>query len=145
MGPVALTHSGGVVSAQATDNGFITVSSHHSVPETVDRLESQIKARQLTLFAHIDFSGDAQREGLPMQLSQLLVFGSPRAGTPLMQAVPTAALDLPLKVLVWEDAGQRVWISYNSANYLEQRHKAHGELMKPLSGAAARVSAAAAD
>ncbi|TCK84362.1 DUF302 domain-containing protein [Paraburkholderia sp. BL9I2N2] len=142
---VALTHFGGAMSAQATDDGIVTVSSHHSVPETVDRLESLIKARQLTLFAHIDFSSDAQREGLAMQPSQLLVFGNPRAGTPLMQAMPTAALDLPLKVLVWEDAGQRVWMSYNSVDYLQQRHKALSELMKPLSGVAALVSAAAAD
>ena len=127
---------------QTTDHGIVTVASGHSVQETVARFESLIKAKQLTLFAHIDFSGDAQREGLAMQPSQLLVFGNPRAGTPLMQAVPTAALDLPLKVLVWEDADKHVWVSYNAAQYLQQRHGLPDDLVKPLSGVAALVSAA---
>lgn len=132
------------MSPQTTDDGIVTVASHHSVQETVARLESSIKAKQLTLFAHIDFSSDAQREGLAMQPSQLLVFGNPRAGTPLMQAVPTAALDLPLKVLVWEDTEKHVWVSYNSAEYLQQRHGLPDELAKPLAGVAALVSAAVA-
>ena len=132
------------MSPQTTDDGIVTVASHHSVQETVTRFESSIKAKQLTLFAHIDFSSDAQREGLAMQPSQLLVFGNPRAGTPLMQAVPTAALDLPLKVLVWEDTEKHVWVSYNSAEYLQQRHGLPDELAKPLAGVAALVSAAVA-
>lgn len=132
------------MSPQTTDDGIVTVASHHSVQETVARLESSIKAKQLTLFAHIDFSSDAQREGLAMQPSQLLVFGNPRAGTPLMQAVPTAALDLPLKVLVREDTEKHVWVSYNSAEYLQQRHGLPDELAKPLAGVAALVSAAVA-
>jgi uncharacterized protein (DUF302 family) len=141
---IRLAYRGEAMSPQTTDDGIVTVASHHSVQETVARLESSIKAKQLTLFAHIDFSSDAQREGLAMQPSQLLVFGNPRAGTPLMQAVPTAALDLPLKVLVWEDTEKHVWVSYNSAEYLQQRHGLPDELAKPLAGVAALVSAAVA-
>jgi uncharacterized protein (DUF302 family) len=131
--------------AQSTGDGIVTVASRHPVAETADRLETLIKAKQLTLFARIDFAGDAQRAGLAMQPSQLLVFGNPRAGTPLMQAVPTAGLDLPLKVLVWEDAGHHTWMSYNSVDYLQRRHNAPDELMKPLSGLPALVNAEAGD
>lgn len=144
---ITVTLLGGTMSAQAqsTGNGIVTVASHHTVAAAADRLETLIKARQLTLFARIDFASDAQRSGLVMQPAQLLVFGNPRAGTPLMQAVPTAALDLPLKVLVWDDAGHQVWMSYNSLDYLQRRHNAPEELMKPLSGVPALVNAAVGD
>jgi uncharacterized protein (DUF302 family) len=130
---------------QAADNGIVTVPTHRSVEQAADKLATLIEAKHIVLFARIDFAADAQRAGLVMQPSQLLVFGNPRAGTPLMQAVPTAALDLPLKVLVWQDGGGRVWLSYNSAGYLQARHGAPAELIKPIDGIGALVQAAAAD
>lgn len=136
---------GGIMSAPASDNGIVTVPTHRSVEQAADKLASLIEARSLILFARINFAADAQRAGLAMQPSQLLVFGNPRAGTPVMQAVPTAALDLPLKVLVWQDADGHVWLSYNATSYLQARHGAPAELMKPLDGVVALVQAAAAD
>ena len=133
------------MSTQAADNGIVTLPTHRSVQEAADRLASLIEAKQIILFARIDFAADAQRAGLAMNPSQLLVFGNPRAGTPLMQAVPTAALDLPLKVLVWQDDDSRVWFSYNATSYLQARHAASADLMKPIDGVVALVQAAAAD
>ena len=130
---------------QAADNGIVTLPTHRSVEEAADRLASLIEAKHILLFARIDFAVDAQRAGLAMNPSQLLVFGNPRAGTPLMQAVPTAALDLPLKVLVWQDGDGRVWFSYNATSYLQTRHGAPADLMKALDGVVALVQAAAAD
>lgn len=130
------------MSVQATENGIVTVPSHASVAQTADKLEELIKSRNLILFARIDFGGDAQRAGLAMPPSQLLVFGNPRAGTPLMQAVPSAAIDLPLKALVWEGADNRVWVSYNSIEYLQRRHGIPEALMEPLRGITALVNAA---
>ncbi|BAN28137.1 DUF302 domain-containing protein [Caballeronia insecticola] len=124
------------------DNGVVTVASTQGALATADKLEALIRARGLTLFARIDFSGDAARAGLAMPPSQLLVFGNPQAGTPLMQAVPTAALDLPLKVLAWEDADGRAWLSYNAPDYLRARHGLDAGFMKPLSGVVALVEAA---
>ncbi|TCK36353.1 uncharacterized protein (DUF302 family) [Paraburkholderia sp. BL8N3] len=126
------------------DNGIVTVATHRSVEQAADTLARLIEAKHLVLFARIDFAADAQRAGLTMQPSQLLVFGNPRAGTPLMQAVPTLALDLPLKVLVWQDADDRVCLSYNATSYLQARHGAPAELMIPVDGIGALVQAAAA-
>jgi uncharacterized protein (DUF302 family) len=126
-----------------TDNGVVTIASAHGAIATADKLEALIRARGLMLFARIDFSGDAARAGLTMPPSQLLVFGNPQAGTPLMQAVPTAALDLPLKILSWEDADGRAWLSYNATEYLRARHGLDADAMKPVSGVAALVEAAA--
>ncbi|GJH10347.1 DUF302 domain-containing protein [Caballeronia novacaledonica] len=126
-----------------TDNGVVTIASAHGAIDTADKLEALIRARGLMLFARIDFSGDAARAGLTMPPSQLLVFGNPQAGTPLMQAVPTAALDLPLKILSWEDADGRAWLSYNATEYLRARHGLDADAMKPVSGVAALAEAAA--
>lgn len=131
--------------SQTADNGIITVPTHRTVEQAADKLATLIEAKHIVLFARIDFAADAQRAGLVMQPSQLLVFGNPRAGTPLMQAVPTAALDLPLKVLVWQDGDGRVWLSYNSPSYLQARHAVPAELIKPIDGIGALVQAAAAD
>jgi uncharacterized protein (DUF302 family) len=136
---------GGIMSAHASDNGIVTVPTHRSVEQAADKLASLIEAKHIVLFARIDFAADAQRAGLTMQPSQLLVFGNPRAGTPLMQAVPTVALDLPLKVLVWQDSDGRVWLSYNATSYLQARHRAPEALMKAIDGVSALVQAAAAD
>ena len=117
------------------DNGLIHLSSAHSVPETLQRLEGTLKARGLQIFARVDHSGEAEKAGLKMRPTQLLIFGSPKAGTPLMIAAPSLAIDLPLKALVWQDAEGKVWLTFNSPDYLKERHSVHEELIKNLAGA----------
>jgi uncharacterized protein (DUF302 family) len=123
--------------------GIVTVSSAHGGLATAERFQTLIREKGLTQFACIDFSGDAQRAGLTMQFSQLVIFGNPKAGTPLMQHSPTAGLDLPLKVLIWEDGDGHAWLSFNSPDYLRERHGLPDDLMKPVSGVAALVDAVA--
>jgi uncharacterized protein (DUF302 family) len=125
-----------------TENGIVHVSSKYSVPETLERLQSVVKSRGLTVFARIDFSSDAAKAGLRMRPTQLLIFGNPKAGTPLMVASPSIALDLPLKALAWEDGDGKVWLSYNQPEYLKQRHGLPDELMKNISGIGALVQKA---
>lgn len=132
-----------VSNAESDATGIVTIASAHSGAATTERLQALIHERGLTLFARIDFSGDAERVGLAMQFSQLVIFGNPTAGTPLMQCAPTAALDLPLKVLVWDDANGQTWLSFNSTEYLRERHGLPDDLMKPVNGVAALVGAAA--
>ena len=103
-------------------NGMVDIPSNHSVTETVERLQVILQAKGVTLFAVIDHSGEAEKIGMKMRPTKLLIFGNPKAGTPLMLAAPSSAIDLPLKILVWEDANQTVWISYNSPAYLKERH-----------------------
>lgn len=107
----------------ASERGFIELPSAHSVTETLDRLEALLKDRGIPVFCRIDFGSDAERAGLAMRPEQLLIFGNPKAGTPLMVAAPTVGLDLPLKVLAWEDANGRTSIAFNSAQYITQRHQ----------------------
>jgi uncharacterized protein (DUF302 family) len=104
------------------EQGIVQLPSQHSVLATMDRLESLLKERGITVFARIDFSGDAARAGLSLRPQQLLIFGNPKAGTPLMATAPTAGLDLPLKALVWEDADGRTHIAYNDPQYIVRRH-----------------------
>jgi uncharacterized protein (DUF302 family) len=111
-----------MTSTAATDQGLVRIPSQHSVAVTMSRLESLLKDHGIMVFARIDFSGDAGRAGLAMRPEQLLIFGNPKAGTPLMLAVPTAGLDLPLKALVWEDADGKAWIAYNEPQYVVKRH-----------------------
>ena len=108
--------------APATGKGIIDNQSSHSVDETVDRLKNILQAKGVTLFVLVDHSGEAEKVGMKMLPTKLLIFGSPKAGTPVMLAAPSAAIDLPLKILVWEDSQGKVWISYNSPEYLGQRH-----------------------
>ena len=108
--------------------GIIDKLSHHSVEETVDRLKGILQSKGVALFAMIDHSGEAQKVGMKMPPTKLLIFGSPKAGTPLMLAAPSVAIDLPLKILVWEDAQGKVWVSYNSLEYLQERHGIAPEL-----------------
>jgi uncharacterized protein (DUF302 family) len=105
-----------------TDHGIVRIASHHTVAETMSRIESLLKQRGILVFARIDFSADAARAGLSMRPEQLLMFGNPKAGTPLMQAAPIAGLDLPLKALVCEDGDDRTWIAYNDPLYIVRRH-----------------------
>ena len=104
------------------NSGIIDVRSPRSVPQTIDRLEAFAKARGLTVFARIDFGGDAERAGLVMRPMQMLIFGNPKAGTPLLVAAPRIGLDLPLKALAWADETNAVWLSCNDPYYLEARH-----------------------
>jgi uncharacterized protein (DUF302 family) len=104
------------------DKGVVTIASRHSVDVTVERLQSAFKARGVTLFALIDFSGDAARAGLALRPEKMLIFGNPKAGTPLMVESPPVGLDLPLKALIWEDADGKTWIAYNDPEYIVRRH-----------------------
>jgi uncharacterized protein (DUF302 family) len=124
------------------DRGVIDVLSRYSVPETLARLQSILKEKGLTLFALIDHSGEAEKAGLTMRPTQLLIFGSPKGGTPLMVAAPSLAIDLPLKALAWQDEQGQVWLSYNSPEYLRERHGFLAELMKNIAGIAALVQKA---
>ena len=130
--------------ASIPDNGIIHLKSPYSVPETIKRLESVLSAKNLTVFARVDHSGEAEKVGLTMRPTQLIIFGSPKAGTPLMVASPTLAIDLPLKALVWEDAEGKVWLSYNSPDYLPRRHEIPAELVKNIAGAGAVLEKAIA-
>jgi uncharacterized protein (DUF302 family) len=103
-------------------NGIVTIASNHSVDETVAKLKTMLEAKSVTLFAVIDHSGEAAKVGMKMPNTKLLIFGNPKGGTPLMLAAPSVAIDLPLKILVAEDGHGKVWISYNSSEYLKQRH-----------------------
>src|SRR6516165_357113 len=103
------------------DSGITRITSHHPVATTVERLESLLRERGVMIFARIDFSGDAARAGLTMRSEQMLIFGNPKGGTPLMQSAPTAGLDLPLKALVWEDADGSTSIAYNDPQYIVRR------------------------
>lgn len=116
------------------DKGMIHVKSSHTVEETLKRLEELVVAKGLSIFCRVDHSGEAATVGLTMQPAKLLIFGSPKSGTPLMIASPTLALDLPLKALVWVDADGVVWVSYNSPEYLKERHGIPDNLLPNIAG-----------
>jgi uncharacterized protein (DUF302 family) len=115
--------------ATIPENGILRTASNHSVEETVARLQSILQAKGVKLFTIVDHSGEAAGAGLKMPNTKLLIFGNPKAGTPLMVTSPGAALDLPLKILIAEDSAGKVWISYNSPAYLQARHNVPPELM----------------
>jgi uncharacterized protein (DUF302 family) len=124
-------------------NGIVDKLSHQSVEETVERLKRVLQSKGVTLFAIVDHSGEAEKVGIKMRPTKLLIFGSPKAGTPLMQAAPSVAIDLPLKILVWEDGQGKVWVSYNSPAYLQQRHGIPPELVQNIAVAETLVAKAA--
>jgi len=109
----------------------------------VERLKGILEARGVTLFALVDHSGEAEKAGMKMPATKLLIFGSPRAGTPVMLAAPSIAIDLPLKILVWEDSHGKVWISYNSTAYLQERHNIPQELVQSIAVVEALAAKAA--
>ena len=123
-------------------NGLTQVPSPYSVDETVQRLQAAFAQKGLQVFAFIDHSGEAEKVGLKMRPTKVLIFGSPKAGTPLMVAAPSLAIDLPLKALVAEDAAGKVWVTYNSPEYLQQRHGFPEELIKNLAGAGVVIAKA---
>ena len=120
--------------SQFPDNGIIHLSSPHTVLETLGRLEAVVQAKGIAILAMIDHSGDAAKAGIEMEPTKLLIFGNPKAGTPLMLASPSVAIDLPLKALVWQDKDGKVWLSYNSPAYLKQRHSIPDNLLPNIAG-----------
>jgi uncharacterized protein (DUF302 family) len=116
----------------ANAKGIVDVPSRHSVDETVERLRGILAAKGVTLFALVDHSGEAEKAGMKMPPTKLLIFGSPKAGTPVMLAAPSVAIDLPLKILIWQDNAGKVWVSYNATEYLRDRHGIPAELMQNL-------------
>ena len=119
--------------AATTTKGIVDKPSNHSVDQTVEKLKAILQAKGVTLFALIDHSGEAEKVGMKMRPTKLLIFGSPKAGTPLMLAAPSIAIDLPLKILVWEDAQSKAWVSYNSPAYLQERHGLPPNLLQNIS------------
>ncbi|MFZ1010553.1 MAG: DUF302 domain-containing protein [Candidatus Sulfotelmatobacter sp.] len=123
-------------------NGLLQVASPRSVDETVNRLKAILAERGLQVFALVDHSGEAEKVGMKMRPTKLLIFGSPKGGTPVMFAAPSVAIDLPLKALVAEDEDGKVWVSYNSPEYLQQRHGIPQDLVKNIAGVGALVAKA---
>lgn len=113
-------------------DGLVNVGSSHSVDETLKRLQTILAERGVQIFALIDHSGEAEKVGMKMKPTKLLIFGNPKAGTPVMLAAPSIAIDLPLKALVWEDGSGKVFVSYNSPEYLRERHAVPEELVKNI-------------
>jgi uncharacterized protein (DUF302 family) len=114
------------------DNGVISKQAAHSVDETVEKLKAILQAKGVTLFALVDHSGEAEKVGLKMRPTKLAIFGNPKGGTPLMLASPLVAIDLPLKILIWEDETGKVWVSYNSPQYLKTRHNLPDALLQNI-------------
>ncbi|HUD63216.1 MAG TPA: DUF302 domain-containing protein [Candidatus Sulfotelmatobacter sp.] len=126
----------------AKNFGLVLVRSRHSVDETVQRLQAALIGKGMQVFAVIDHSGEAEKVGLKMRPTKLLIFGSPKGGTPLMVAAPSLAIDLPMKALVAEDAEGKIWVTYNSPEYFEERHGVPADLIKNLAGAGALIEKA---
>ncbi|MGA8179741.1 MAG: DUF302 domain-containing protein [Desulfobacterales bacterium] len=127
----------------AANNGMINKPTNHSVDETVGKIECILQAKGVRLFSLIDHSGEAEKVGMKMNPNKLLIFDNPKAGTPLMLAAPSSAIDLPLKILVWEDGEGKVRISYNSPAYLQGRHRIPSKLLQNiavLEGLAAKAA-----
>jgi len=118
--------------AAAANNGIVNKPSKHSVERTVEALTNILKSKGVAVFALIDHSGEAEKVGLKMRPTKLLIFGNPKAGTLLMLASPSSAIDLPLKILIWEDNQGKVWLSYSSPEYLKERHGLPQELMQNI-------------
>ena len=123
-------------------SGLVRVASRYSVEETVRRLQAAFTEKGLQIFAVIDHSGEAEKVGLKMRPTKVLIFGSPKGGTPLMVAAPSLAIDLPMKALVAEDPDGNVSVTYNDPQYLQERHSVPAELIKNLAGAGAVIAKA---
>lgn len=128
------------------DNGLISLASTHSVGATVDRLAKLVEAHGLAVFARIDHAAGAARVGMPLRPTELLIFGNPTGGTPLMQDRQAAGIDLPVKALAWEDADGKVWLAYNDPAWIAARHglgPASAEAIATMTAGLARLAAAA--
>ena len=126
------------------DNGIISLPGACPVRETIDKLEAALRAHGVTIYGRIDQKAEAEKAGLVLRPIELLIFGNPRAGVPLMAKTPLTALDLPLKALAWEDEGGRTWLSYNSFEYLQERYALPGDLIGALSGVGKLIAASVA-
>lgn len=131
---VGIAHAGG--------STVVTKSSNYSVPETINRIERAVTAKGMQIFARIDHGGEAKKVGLAMRPTELLIFGNPKGGTALMVAKPTAAIDLPMKALAWEDEDGKVWLTYNSPELLHERHGVPTELTSKLDSVGKLLEAA---
>lgn len=132
-----------VILVKTAENiGIQQVASPYTVPETVQRLEAILAAKGIPILGKVNHSAGAIAAGLSMRPTELLIFGNAKAGTPIMLAAPSAALDLPLKALIWEDSSGAVWVSYNTPEYLQQRHHFPQELIANIAGIRALVEAA---
>jgi uncharacterized protein (DUF302 family) len=129
--------------AAEKNGGLINIPSNHSVDETVEKLKTILQPKRITLFALIDRSGEASRVGMKMRPTKLLLFGNPKAGTPVMLAAASSSIDLPLKILIWEDAQGKTWVTYNSPAYLQVRHNIPVELLPNVSVIEALAKSAA--
>jgi uncharacterized protein (DUF302 family) len=119
--------------AAEKNGGLINIPSNHSVDKTVEKLKAILQSKGITIFALIDHSGEAIKAGMKILPTELLIFGNPKAGTPVMLAAPSSAIDLPLKILIWEDAQGKAWVTYNSPAYLRKRHNIPVELLPNVS------------
>jgi uncharacterized protein (DUF302 family) len=126
----------------AADDGITKRESPYPVSQTLDRLEAVLKERGITIFARVDHAGEATKVGLELPATQLLIFGNPRSGTPLMAAHPAIAIDLPMKALAWQDTAGKVWIGFNSADYMKKRHELTEEQAKSLAVVGVLIEAA---
>jgi uncharacterized protein (DUF302 family) len=124
------------------DNGIISRHSEYSVPDTIDRLEAVLRMKGIKIFARVDQSGEAEKVGMKMPPTQLLIFGNPKVGTPVMLVAPTAAIDLPLKALAWQDKNGKVWLSYNDPEYLKRRFALTDDQIKPIAGSGSLIEEA---
>jgi uncharacterized protein (DUF302 family) len=122
--------------------GIISKASKYSVPETLDRVDALLRSKGIKIFVRVDHSGEAEKAGLKMPPTQLLIFGNPKGGTPVMLAAPTAAIDLPLKALAWQDGDGKVWLSYNDPEYLKKRYGLTDEQIKTIAGAGSLIEEA---
>ncbi len=117
-----------------TGEGIISKASKYSVLETLDRVDALLQSKGIKIFVRVDHSGEAEKVGLKMPPTQLLIFGNPKGGTPIMLAAPTAAIDLPLKALAWQDADGKVWLSYNDPEYIKKRFALTDDQIKTIVG-----------
>jgi len=127
-----------------TENGLTTLPSAHGAKETMDRLEAEVKSKGMTVFARIDHAAGAKAAGLALRPAEVLIFGNAKGGTPLMQALQTTGIDLPLKALVWEDPGGKAWLSYNEPAWIAQRHGDAAQVGEQVSEVTGRLAGALA-
>ena len=123
-------------------DGIISKASKYSVPETLDRVDALLRSKGIKIFVRVDHSGEAEKAGLKMPPTQLLIFGNPKGGTPVMLAAPTAAIDLPLKALAWQDSDGKVWLSYNDPEYLKKRYGLTNDQIKTIAGTGSLIEQA---
>ena len=124
-------------------DGLTTLPSSHGRKDTMNKFEIEVKARGMTVFARIDHAAGAAAVGLPLRPTELLIFGNAKGGTPLMQSASTIGIDLPLKALVWQDASDKTWLSYNDPSWLAKRHSLGHEIGAAVSGMSAALEAIA--